>query len=252
MSGATLQSSGSVAVGGLELNAGAMTGSGDVTVASTFAQTSGVIDIGGALGVTQTAGRLLVQAPITAASVTLMVTDAVAGSIAISAPVRSTSGNIVFNSVGAIDIAANITSAGVFRATAGGDFNVASATIAGTRIELLFTDGSDDFFVNGLQGLITDQNAGFFSAGLPAVLGATLDVTYGAGRIVVTVADPIVVTATNELIEATTRLIDPLQPLEQGGGAADSTFKEQDDPPPASEDPADPEASRRDTKRKEC
>ena len=91
-------------------------------------------------------------------------------------------------------------------------------------------------------------SAGFFSGGIPAVLGTTLDVTYVNGS-AVGVSDPLVVQATNELIQAI-NLVDPLDPLSEGPeDAIASTFKEQTDQ--AADDPGGTGAQRSD-KPKEC
>ena len=86
----------------------------------------------------------------------------------------------------------------------------------------------NDFFVNGTRTAVTSGTAGFFSGGVPAVLGLTLNVTYGNGATPTPVSDPVVVQASNVLIEATQRVFDPFDLLgTDGNGDGTSQFKVQ-------------------------
>jgi hypothetical protein len=101
--------------------------------------------------------------------------------------------------------------------------------VTGPRIQLAFPNSSQDFFVNGVQAAVTSGSAGFFSGGVPAVLGTTLAVTYGdnTGTPSTVASDPVVVAAINQVIEATTRVFDPMDLL--GADDGTSQFKIQSD-----------------------
>jgi hypothetical protein len=179
VAGGTLAGSGDKTIRNLILSSGSILGSGDVTVTSAFTQSAGIIDIGGALSITQSSGTLRVAAPLTAASTRLAATDTSGeGMLDISGPVSS-SGTIELVSSGGIDIHANVSSATLFRAMPQQNLNVFDATVSAPRIELTFPSPSLDYFVNGTRAMVASGSAGFFSGGVPAVLGSTLAVSYG-------------------------------------------------------------------------
>jgi len=226
IAGGTLTGPGDKTIKNLILSAGAITGAGDVTVTNGYTHIGGAINIGGSLAITQAMGGLTVGGSISAGSVSLTASDpSGTGTIAINAPV-SASGNIAFTSTGPIDIQANVAAGGLLSALSGGDFRVVSAMVTAPRLELTFPNAANDYFVNGVKAAITGGGAGLFSGGIPAVLGTTLDVTYGAGGLPSGITDPLIVTATNELIQSITRIMDPIALLGQNGGGVSSSFKE--------------------------
>ena len=172
----------------------------------------------------QTTGALTIAAPLSASAISLRTTDGPAGVINVNGPLFST-GNIAFASSGPIDVRSDVSAAGVIHATSQGNFNVLQGNVTGSRIELEFPSTAFDFFVNGVRGAVTGGGGGFFSGGVPAVIGTTLEVTYGTdgGR----PSDPLLVQATNELIQATTRVFDPMELLGTDGEGGASQFKVQ-------------------------
>ena len=87
-------------------------------------------------------------------------------------------------------------------------------------------NAANNYFVNGVRGAITGADAGLFSGGMPAVLGTTRNVTYGMGGLLNVVFDPLIVAAPNEVIQAITRIMDPVELLGQNRGTLGSSFKE--------------------------
>jgi len=252
IAGGTLTGPGDKTIKNLILLTGAIRGSGNVTVNDAFTQqTAGVIDIGGVLTIRQTTGALTIAAPLSASSMSLLATDpSGSGTIGVNGPLSST-GNIAFVSSGGIDLRANVSAGEVIHVESGGNISVSGARVAARRIELAFPSRSFDFVVNATQAVVTSGTAGFFSGGVPAVLGTTLDVTYGSGDAPTPVSDPIVVQASNVLIEATQRVFDPFDLLgTDGNGDGTSQFKVQGGGGAAILDPS--EAARDAEALKEC
>ena len=233
IAGGALAGPGDKTIKNLILDSGEIRGAGNVSVTGSFTQTAGIIDIGAALSITQGTGALTVAAPLSAGSIGLAAMGAAdGGALNVNGPLSST-GNIELISTGPTAIRANVTSGSLIRAVSQGNFNVFGAMVTGPRIQLAFPNASQDFFVNGVQAAVTSGSAGFFSGGVPAVLGTTLAVTYGdsTGGPSPVASDPVVVAAINEVIEATTRVFDPMNLL--GADDGTSQFKIQSDGGPA-------------------